>query len=432
MKRITVNSTIRKTVKIILSISITALLVGLCPREFITVDATDINIEDFPYRTYGYNNGANATGIATVYISDTPINNSNASYTANNYWLDLNTGLLLNKSALPTSGGFYLVLESAKVYCLTYINGEWEISYPYLVMSQLYQATGYSMGDNTIFTTTIPDGFPEVSVPDKITLEDISTIVDDRLNESLNSTTSITSSANSLQSDASNTYISYVNGDITAKDAKQTIDNISQELESLSNTSGATLADLIAINNAQNTTQIAQDAINSNELIATQKPSASVISLVNQKVTEANQTYQNYTNGTLTQSSAVTAYNSYITYLTNLIKPSSTSADIEHINNAIDTIKGIQNSTVNYSDLDYDVSESANASMESEMEFVDSLIAETTHSLEALTPDLSDDESTQALEWIGMLWENEFFKLVLPWCAIAMLVCLVLGVRYRI
>lgn len=250
--------------------------------------------------------------------------------------------------------------------------------------------------------------------------------IQDAINNALNATTSVTTQAVTINNNINNTYNTYQSGGITEAEFNAQMEEYRTQLEALSNDSGATLADQMAVNNA-----LTNLDITINQQVNNVSPE--LLALISDWKTEINQVFADYRNKDLTQEESITTIRLFINRAaiqasngnyTSIADQSAINAFMEFSNNIIDSI-------AKYSDLDKDVSESANASMESEMQFVDSLLAETTQSLEQLTPQLDSEESTKALAWIGMIWENEFFKQVLPWCAIAMLVCLVLGVRYR-
>lgn len=271
--------------------------------------------------------------------------------------------------------------------------------------------------------------------------------VEEAINNALNATTGTTTQANQIQSTVNTNLDSYKAGDITSSEMQDVINTAVSDLESLNQNATNTLADQIAINNALTATQTAQDQVLTNDLIEAlndkfkwsldENIPLTSTEIVTMFQTEVNNIYNDYIQGNSNKTDSINLINQYQTEIL-LIKSSiiDSGAIWTPANEAVftdlrETIKQTQNNINNSGDVDPDIAESANASMESEMQFVNSLISETTTSLADLTPSLDDSESEKALQWIGLLWENEFFKMVLPWCAIAMLVCLVLGVRYR-
>lgn len=428
MKLITVNSTIRKTVKIILSISIIALLVGLCPREFITVNATDISEieETYPYIYW-------LPDYKSLIVSNTAL----GGYTIN----DSNGILLrnLDENVYEQTSTFEAYLLTIANYqqgdCYTLVYNEvtgWEARQPVMVRKRSV-ATVYTAPMVTLYSgervytnghsvpspyrsagTTLPNDIPPLDS------------VSDAINDALNATTNVTTQAVTINQNINNTYNTYQSGGITEAEFKAQMETYRTQLEALSNNSGSTLADQMAVNNALTNLDITINQQVNNVTPALQ-------TTINACQIQMYSLQSLYQNGTYTQSQVIQGIRVELKELADLLTSGTytSTADIEAINSAINYGNSVIEGVSNYSDLNKDVAESANASMEFEMQFVDSLLAETTQSLEQLTPQLDSEESTKALAWIGMIWENEFFKQVLPWCAIAMLVCLVLGVRYR-
>lgn len=426
MKLITVNSTIRKTVKIILSISIIALLVGLCPREFITVDATDISEieETYPYIYW-------LPDYKTLIVSNTALGG---------YTITDSNGILLRNldenvyEQTSTTEAYLLTIanyQQGDCYTLVYneVTG-WEARQPMMVrkrsVATVYTAPMITLySGERVYTNGVSVPSPYASAGSTLP-SDLPPFDDlqDAINAALNATTSVTTQAVTINNNINNTYNTYQSGGITEAEFNAQMEEYRTQLEALSNNSGATFADQMAVNNALTNLDITinQQVNNANSQLLSKLDTyrGMLYGYVNQ-----------YRNGTLAQATAIKQIYNLINTIQQLQEEYTSTADINAINATINYGNSCIDSIANNSDLDKDVAESANASMESEMQFVDSLLAETTQSLEQLTPKLDSEESTKALAWIGMIWENEFFEQVLPWCAIAMLVCLVLGVRYR-
>ena len=426
MKLITVNSTIRKTVKIILSISIIALLVGLCQREFITVDATDISEieEKYPYIYW-------LPDYKTLIVSNTALGG---------YTITDSNGILLRNldenvyEQTSTTEAYLLTIanyQQGDCYTLVYneVTG-WEARQPMMARKR-YVATVYTApmvtlySGERVYTNGVSVPSPYVSAGSKLP-SDLPPFDDiqDAINAALNATTSVTTQAVTINNNINNTYNTYQSGGITEAEFNAQMEEYRTQLEALSNDSGATLADKMAVNNA-----LTNLDITINQQVNNVSPELNTN--LNSRRSSIGAIYRYYYEGRQDQSTAINNIKSQMDQAFALLQTYTSTADVNAINAFINQCNTYIEAIANYSDLDKEISESANASMESEMQFVDSLLAETTQSLEQLTPQLDSVESTKALAWIGMIWENEFFKQVLPWCAIAMLVCLVLGVRYR-
>lgn len=422
------NFMTRRTAKIILSISIIVLLVGLCPQECITVDAADFSdiTDTYPYIYW-------LPDYKSLIVSNTVLGG---------YTIEDSNGILLrnlDENVYEQTQTFTAYLLTISNYqqgdCYTLVYNEvtgWEARQPVMVRKRSV-ATVYTAPMVTLYSgekvytngQSVPSPYSSAgtTLPSDIPSLDS---VSDAINDALNATTAVTTQAVTINQNINNTYTTYQSGGISEAEFNAKMDEYRIQLEALANDSGATLADQMAVNNALTNLDI---TINQQVNNITPDLQAKIKACQTQMYA-----FQSlYQNGTYTQKEVINGIRVELKELADLLTSGTytSSADIEAINSAINYGNSVIEGIANYSDLDKNVSESANASMESEMEFVDSLISETTQSLEKLTPKLDSEESGKALQWIGMLWDNEFFKLVLPWCAIAMLVCLVLGVRYR-
>lgn len=396
------------------------------------------------------------------------------------YWIAEENCLILSKQILdgdtlsagngvliknPTTGAWVTTATTTyySLYTTTYSTGDflrlyyndvtgWEAWLPDQVRRTSTNWTIYysAYGSGTLPAAVYTNG---VSLPSPFTSggstlpSDIPPFdnVEEAINNALNATTGTTTQANQIQSTVNTNLDSYKNGDITSSEMQDVINNAVSDLENLNQNATNTLADQIAINNALTATQTAQDQVLTQDLIdalnkkfqwglSDQTTASNVINSISSEVSLI---YTDYLDGVIPKDTANIQVLEY-QYNIELVKSSLIDQGLPWTNANESVFQGIseltqqiQNNINNAGDVDPDIAESANASMESEMQFVDSLISETTASLEDLTPSLDDSDSEKALQWIGLLWDNEFFKMVLPWCAIAMLVCLVLGVRYR-
>lgn len=404
------------------------LLVGLCLQGSITVDAADIsNITDnYPYIYW-------LPDYKSLIVSNTVLGG---------YTIEDSNGILLrnlDENVYESTNTFTAYLLTIANYqqgdCYTLVYNEvtgWEARQPMMVrkrsVATVYTAPMVTLySGEKVFTNgqSVPSPYSSggSTLPDDIPPLDN---VEDAINAALNATTSATTEANTIQTNIYNTYNSYATGEITEAEFNTAMAEYQTQLEELANRTTNTLADNVAINNA----------ITYQDLIINQQVnnvSSELTELLNKSKVQMYSFQSYYQNGTYTQSQCIQGVRTQIKVLADLLTSGqyTSAADIEAINAAINYGNTVIEGIANYADLDATVSESANASMESEMAFVDSLLAETTQSLEQLTPQLTDSESTQALQWVGMIWENKFFKMVLPWCGIAMLLCLVLGVKYK-
>lgn len=407
---------------------ITVLLVGLCPHGSITVEAADISdiTDTYPYIYW-------LPDYKSLIVSNTVLGG---------YTIEDSNGILLrnlDENVYESTNTFTAYLLTIANYqqgdCYTLVYNDvtgWEARQPMMVRKR-YVATVYTApmvtlySGERVYTNGVPVPSPYTSAGSKLP-DDIPPLdnVEDAINAALNATTNVTTQAVTINNNINNTYNAYQTGGISQSEFNAAMDDYRTQLEALANDSGATLADQMAVNNA-----LTNLDITINQQVNNISPD--LITLIDNWRTNLNKFFTEFNSGTITQEATLKKLNT-LNYQVNqaLVTGNFTStADIEALNAMQQAVNNTITSVTNYSDLNKDVAESANASMESEMEFVDSLLSETTQSLEQLTPQLDSEESTKALAWIGMIWENEFFKQVLPWCAISMLVCLVLGVRYR-
>lgn len=413
------------------------LAVGLIPLVSTTVNA-DI-VSDYTYKYYV----KDKLGNYHLLLSDAKFQVSTTSSTpeSDKYYLyDLNNG----DWSVVTAGGISSVVVNKpfpSALILTYTGASWE-SYlpmwePYTSSQGMYHFFEYSFIDT--YSTSKPSGFPTVSLG--LTKNDVQSMINTSINTSLNKTTGITTSAKEIQTEATNAYVDYSNGTLTLAELQATINDLASQLEDLNNSNSATLADKIAVNNAITQTQLVQDAANKDAIIAEMEAdltvSSSVSATITGKINQANQVFTEYSQGSTTQSEAVTQINQYITQLTQLITPQTPTADINAINAAINTINGIKDSVTTHSDLNNDVSESAQLSDQEELEYLEDIEAETTDNIDSLKSkvDTSINES-QANEVkdnvITPILQNTLLAKILPIAGLFMVLAVTLGFRYRL
>lgn len=322
---------------------------------------------------------------------------------------------------------------------LTYDGYTWEIEIPVVASKSATALYWIFIADALISSSsdTKPSGFPTVDLDSGVTIDEVQA----EINSALNATTSATTSAKNIQTEITNNYIQYNNGDISLTQLQANIDSLVQQLQNLNNLSNTTISDKIAINNAITQTQIVQDAANKDAIIKEMEEdltvSSSTSSAITGKINEANTVFNNYSQGDTTQSEAVTQINQYITYLTNLITPEMPTADIEAINAGINTINGIKDSIVNHSELDPEVSDKSQASDKEEMEYLNNLEAETTDNIDSLKSKVdSSINEAQANQIknnvITPILQNTLLTKILPISALFMVLAVTLGFKYRL
>lgn len=261
--------------------------------------------------------------------------------------------------------------------------------------------------------------------------------IHDIINESLNSTTETTSQAQSIQSNLSTDYQNYQDGNLSSQSLQVSIDNSVESLNSLNQSSTNTLADLVAINNGLTYAQTVQDKVNADEIIDTQTVSSSVQTNINGYINQANNAYNDFSSGLKTQSEAIDAIQQQIINLNNMITSgqAKSSADVAAVNAAINTIQNTSNSVKNYSELDKTISDKSQTSDQEEMQYIDGMLSETTSQLQDFAPSQqmnSQQQNEVKTNLLSLIWDNELIKLVLPLAGSFMIICVVLGIKYRL
>lgn len=112
----------------------------------------------------------------------------------------------------------------------------------------------------------------------------------------------------------------------------------------------------------------------------------------------------------------------------------STQADyeyIEQISSLIDKSIDIIN---NAGDVNRDVADNLESSDAIEMDYLDDLTAETSASIQDISPlnEFTYQERNATRNILDIIWSNRFVKDLLVICGCFMVVCVVLGIRYKI
>ena len=400
------------------------------PLVCTTVNAAELNLNDFPYKYYfelssadTYSNNYNYI----VAISSHPLSDVSHSGNYSYYALDLNTRLKYTISR--SSSHKYLGIsatQNANVYILTYssING-WELHLPWMMYGNGSYIITWDINQSS-FSTSVPSGMPEITI----------TNIDDEIQKVLNGKTETSTQAENLQASLSTDYTSYKNGDISPQTLQVSVDNTVDSLNTLNNNTGNTLADLIAIQNGLTYAQTVQDKINADEIIATQTVNADVQTSILRCVKRANNAYNQFIAGTITQSEAINTIQQQIITLNSMISVHATgAADIASINAAINTLQNTSNSVHNYTELDKSISDKSQKSDETELNYINNLQSETTSQLQDFAP--SKQMNTQQQNEVknnllSLIWDNELIKMILPLAGACMIICVTLGIKYKL
>ncbi len=270
-----------------------------------------------------------------------------------------------------------------------------------------------AVGSYTNDLTQLPQGLTEDAIRD---------IIDEQLN-------TMSSSGNTATTIINNTttqYNLYLAGDIDSATMQQTV---TSNIDTLSDLTPSTLLDAMQINNGLTYNQTIQDQLLNTSSDTTQGTLKSFMNTVNS-------IYDEYINGERNQESATSNIRQIMGYISNRIASGEikTTADLEAANAVLTTMQAYLDAITGYKDLSQDSSEKSQQSDQAELDYLDELTAETTATVEQIAPskNFTSGQTGEAQEVLNLIWENEFVKRLLPMCAGFMVVCVVLGIRYKV
>lgn len=240
-------------------------------------------------------------------------------------------------------------------YVLNNANDEITIAYYYGVDNNTnYIANPYFRG--TIKGNYKPSGYSGSvgSLPDNIGGEPVEDIID----RVLNSTTNVSTKANTYVTNITNVYNLYKSGGVTLEQAKEEVNNNLEDLKDISQTPTATLKDAVNITNAL--------------------------------------TYGQTVNDTLLQEQEEKFWETR--------------------------------------DIGNETSANAQISDQEEIDYLNTLIAETTEKISDLSPseDFTPEQISTTTEIIEGIWENPIISKIIPLAACFMVICVALGIRYKL
>lgn len=272
--------------------------------------------------------------------------------------------------------------------------------------------------------------------------------IQSEINNALNASTSTTTQANKITSNIQTQTERFENGEISKEVFELNINLANEVLEELQNTSGNTLADQIAINNALTATQTAQDKLLSNDLLdylkSQQLLSETVLGgnpseTLNNVSLIIQQYYVDYMQGKIPKLEAITVLENFkYTFLQASGEIYSaggtlTVADEWLIDEITTLISQTQNNINNSGDVDMDTKESSIKSDEDELELLNDMISvmqeQETDSItnnQQMREDLS-----QVNNWLDPMWDNIFLRNLLISFCILVPTAVILDMRYR-
>lgn len=327
------------------------------------------------------------------------------------------TDEIITSSKVTTSSeAFYRYGESTKYSTYTVYTTVWSGIWTAIPVVTNVSWNDYEIAATSSYTNDL------TQLPQGITEDDINRIID----QQLNTQTAAGQAAQTIINNTTNNYNLYLTGDITSTDMQS---YVTDNLDTLSDLTPSTLLDAMQINNALTYNQSIQDKLNNTV-------SSEVQQILTQYITNVNADVYEYRQGNASQQTTVNRIRSRVYDLQKLIDNGtiSTTADILATQAALTTIQTHLDSVTGYSDVSRDASDKSQASDQAELDFLDELTAETTASVTDIAPSkvFTTSQTGEAQEVLDLIWENEFVKRLLPMCAGFMVVCVVLGIRYKV
>lgn len=170
---------------------------------------------------------------------------------------------------------------------------------------------------------------------------------------------------------------------------------------------------------------------------------STVTDQANVYITNITNVYNSYTAGSITLEDAKAEVEENVNSLSDLAQePTATLKDAITVQNGL-TYGQIVNDTLlqeqeeaywNERDIDSSVSSKVQQSDQEEIDYLESLIAETEKTISELSPskEFTPEQISTASEIVEGVWENPIIKKLIPVAACFMVVCVVLGVKYKL
>lgn len=242
--------------------------------------------------------------------------------------------------------------------------------------------------------------------------------------------TEVGNEANQVQNTVDTAVSDYQNGTITLDELQTTIKDKSTQLDNLQ---GNTIPDLIAINNAQNSIEIAQNTVTQEILNNTLYNGAGLNAELYRLKKEADSISDKYRKGTLPQDTANEQLQVILSKINELSNTTEQSiANRLAITESLTYVQNIQQSIYSNSDLDEGVSSEAQTENEEEKEYIQDLITNHGEDVSTLDDGIDRNSASEIQSILSYFWELTFIKDVLPVVAILMVISVALGVRYKL
>lgn len=164
---------------------------------------------------------------------------------------------------------------------------------------------------------------------------------------------------------------------------------------------------------------------------------------VNNIINNTTNVYNQYKAGDISYTDLVYNINNNVNQLNDLnTAEGNTLADLISINNGLTYNQIIQDTALedrneafwNSKDISQSVAESTIADDNAQKQYLNDLTQETTQKLSdfAISGKINEQAKTSTVNILNVLYNNEILKLIIPIAATLMLVCIVLGIKYRL
>lgn len=164
---------------------------------------------------------------------------------------------------------------------------------------------------------------------------------------------------------------------------------------------------------------------------------------VNNIINNTTNVYNQYKAGDISYTDLVYNINNNVNQLNELnAAEGNTLADLISINNGLTYNQIIQDTALedrneafwNSKDISQSVAESTIADDNAQKQYLNELTQETTQKLRdfAISGKINEQSKTSTVNILNVLYNNEILKLIIPIAATIMVVCIVLGIKYRL
>lgn len=423
------------------------------------IDAASIN--EYPYILYD-------DGTGTIIISDTELQYAQIGETGWNP-VTVQIGTWVNTPIDDTNGpndndnsDYYWGTSGSRAYGYTLIPQMIDGTIVYDVNKNWYgiiTSNGnisksifiiepqYTFPTGELYGNYNPTGWGEVlALPDNIAGKTVEEIIEEQT-----AITTIGEQAQAIQDESVQALNDYNDGTITQTELNTILTDNEAELTALSENSAASIGDLIVINNAITQNQTIQQISNKDEIVNklnteneelkallndTLLVNSTLRSRISTYVQNANYTYQYWYQGSYTQDYAMNSLKGSLNSIRSYVTDSAyqSIADQEYMNNALIYVQGLIDTIYKSNDLKKTVSSEAQTSIAEENEYFNELLAETSSSIADMSPsnEITSEEMNVAMEIVNGVWENPIIKKLLPLTCCFLVICVALGIKYRL